>query len=237
MQVAAYRVLLTKALQPLKEHHEDCEKNIFNAKNFHRFYVHFLKFFSSQLNDQVDSVSPINTLLLHLINQGLSLITSNDQNYTDAEKTKIIIVFTETEFDTSPSTEFFPVHNLSTPHENLTNPENFSNASAFFPTHLFSLKHDAEVEFSSIRCDTLHVSDTQADYVSSYTATHPHQGPSRKLTKLFYDIIQPYSIVPHPHSRLSFKIKPANKSSAQYNIKQDIPNKKTKQGNNLGQKR
>ena len=84
-QIAALRVLLNKACQTLKVTPEDFE--IFNETNFHRFHVYLFKLSSTQLNDETDSKSLINTLLLHLINQHHWLNTFNNQYDTDAEKT------------------------------------------------------------------------------------------------------------------------------------------------------
>ena len=77
-----------RALQSLREHPEHFDKNFFNTTNFSRFQVHFFKFFSHKFNDQSDSDSPINTVLLNLINQGLSLKISKYQKVSDAEKVK-----------------------------------------------------------------------------------------------------------------------------------------------------
>ena len=84
---------------------EGCE--FFNATNFHRFHVPLFKLSSPKLNDQTDSDSLINTLLLHMITQDHSQNTFNDQNNTDIEKfeKEVNNVFTQIKLDTSSETE------------------------------------------------------------------------------------------------------------------------------------
>ena len=108
------QVLLNKGLQALKKTPEDCDKKFFTATNFHRFHVQLIKHFLTQLSDQVDSVSLIITLILHLLNQNCSLDTFHHQNNTDAEKLieEGMKVFTQTEFDTSSETEVSPKRNI-----------------------------------------------------------------------------------------------------------------------------
>ena len=77
-----------RALQSLREHPELLVKHFFNTTNFYRFRVHFFKFFPHEFNDQAESDSPLNTVMLNLINQGLSLKISNYQKVSDAEKVK-----------------------------------------------------------------------------------------------------------------------------------------------------
>ena len=81
-QGAALRVLLNKALQVLKETPENCD--IFNATNFHRSHGQLFNFFSTQLKDQKDSDTCIQTLQLYLINQNF-FTAFNIQKDTDAE--------------------------------------------------------------------------------------------------------------------------------------------------------
>ena len=85
-QIAPLPLRLTKPLQVLKENPELYDKSSFNGTNFYRFFVTLFKVSSSQLKDQNDSDSPINTLLLHLNNEDQSLKNSNDQKNTDSEK-------------------------------------------------------------------------------------------------------------------------------------------------------
>ena len=75
-QIATSRVLLNKAVQALKKTPEGC--GFLNATNFHRFHVLIFKLFSLQHNDQLDSESPINTQLLHLLRRNHSVNSSND---------------------------------------------------------------------------------------------------------------------------------------------------------------
>ena len=70
-------------------------------------------------------------------------------------------IFSQTEFDTSPSTEVSLERNLSTPQGHFGKPENFLNHPA---THCFSLKFDADDEFSSMNIDTFHVRYAHIEY-------------------------------------------------------------------------
>ena len=99
-------MLLTKALQALKEDFEDCDKSFFNVTLFQCFQLHLFRFFPPQLNDQADSNSFMNTHLLHLVNENNPLKLSNAQRDTDAEKREKeeFNVFTQTELDTSSGT-------------------------------------------------------------------------------------------------------------------------------------
>ena len=67
-QIAALCVLLNKALQALKETQDNRKKTFFNTITFHRFKVSLFKLFPSQLNDQIDPESLLNTLLIHPLN-------------------------------------------------------------------------------------------------------------------------------------------------------------------------
>ena len=111
LSIAALRVFFSKALQALKEAPDDCENTAVNTTNFRRFQVHLFKLFSPQLNGQTDSHSLINTLLIHFLNQNLSQDTFHEQKNTDSEKFKkeVINVFTPTEFDNSPESEYLQI--------------------------------------------------------------------------------------------------------------------------------
>ena len=61
------------------------------------------------------------------------------------------------------------------------------------------MKIDASGEISSVKTDTLLGNYAYTDYLSSYTATLPFQGPSVKMTKIADDPFQSYPIKPHPH--------------------------------------
>ena len=104
-QKCRWRVLFNKTLQALEENLIKCGKKI------HPFGVQISRLFSLQPNDQVDSESLWNTLLLHLINHGHSLNVSNDQKNADAEKVQkeAINVFNQTDFDTSTSSHFLQI--------------------------------------------------------------------------------------------------------------------------------
>ena len=64
LQMTALRVLLNMGLHSLKEKPERCK--LFNVTSIQRFYVNLFKLFSPWPNDQTDSGSLHNTLLLHL---------------------------------------------------------------------------------------------------------------------------------------------------------------------------
>ena len=76
------------------------------------------------------------------------------------KKMEAIHVFTQTEFDISPSTEIPPQENLSTTRSCFRNPENFLNQPA---TQNFSSEIDDVDEFSSMKNDTLHVNCAHTD--------------------------------------------------------------------------
>ena len=82
------------------------KKTFFNTTTVHRFNDHFFKLFSPQSNAHTDFDSEIDTPLLLLLNQNLSLDTCDEHNKTDAEKrNEVIFVFTQTEFDNSSATD------------------------------------------------------------------------------------------------------------------------------------
>ena len=56
----------------------------FNTTNLHRSQVHLFKLFSSQLKDQTDFDSLINTMIIRLLNQNQSLGTFHEQKNSDA---------------------------------------------------------------------------------------------------------------------------------------------------------
>ena len=130
-------------------------QNIFQHNQLPRFHVRFIKLFSSQLNDQTDSESIINSVLLHLLNQKHSLHAFHDQNNFDAEKlsNEVINVFIRANINNSPDNEVSPKHNCIASHIYFSSPRNFSFKSS---TYYSSLKFDADGEFSS-KNDTLQV--------------------------------------------------------------------------------
>ena len=78
-QFALLRAILNKSLQALKETPYGCEKAFFNTTDFHRFHVHLLKLISSQLIDQTDSDSSVNTTLFQFLNRNFSLDLFHEQ--------------------------------------------------------------------------------------------------------------------------------------------------------------
>ena len=88
-QIAAFKFLLSEALQNLMETPDHCDKTFFITTNFDQFDVQLFKLFSPQVKDRSDSESLINTLLFHLLNQNHSLETSHEQKNTDAEKSRM----------------------------------------------------------------------------------------------------------------------------------------------------
>ena len=64
-----------------------------------------------------------------------------------------------------------------------------------------SLKFDADGDFFSVKNDKLHVNYAQADYVSSHTATPPHQYPSAKMTNFVHGPNKFYRLMPHSQWR------------------------------------
>ena len=68
-----------------------------------------------------------------------------------------------------------------------------------------SLKSDADDEFLSVQNHTLHVNYSHSDYLLSYTATFPPQGPSAIMKEVIYDPIQSYPMIRYLHWHLSQK--------------------------------
>ena len=108
------QVLLNKAVHPLKGTPDDCEETFSNTTIFSRFHVHLFKLISPQLNDQTDSDSIMNTLLLLVLHQNHSL-NAHEEEFTHAEKVtnEVINVFNQFEFDTSSGIEVLPNHFFS----------------------------------------------------------------------------------------------------------------------------
>ena len=90
-QTATLRILLSKVLQALRETLEDCGEIFSTFLYLNSFLL------ISKINDQSDSDSKINSLLIQLLNQKLSLDTFHQPNKTDAEKVKgeVINVFNQ----------------------------------------------------------------------------------------------------------------------------------------------
>ena len=61
----------------------------------------------------------------------------------------------------------------------------------------FSLKLDADVEFSSVQFNTLHVKYPHSDYLSIYAVTLPRQDPSAILTIIIQDPSEFQPLIPH----------------------------------------
>ena len=82
-----HRVLLDKALQALEETPDDFEKAILITTNFHWFRVDLFKLLSPQLNNETDSDSVINTVLIHFLNLNHLLeMFFVHRSFSDSEK-------------------------------------------------------------------------------------------------------------------------------------------------------
>ena len=140
------------------------------------------------MNDQTDSDFIFDALLLHLLHQNHLLDTIHGEYKIDAEKfkKKVIIVFTQIDFNNSSENGVFSNRNFLTYHAYFSNPEKFEHKTATFYS---LLELDVDDEFSA-QNETLQINYASSDYPTSWSATLPRTDAPAMLKKFNHDPIR-----------------------------------------------